>query len=90
MSWLRFVFAAWSGFTLLTHCAATSGDTVREVAGNENGGKIPNALGSKAEQAAAYGMVTAHCEKFGKKGFITKMDYDTGTIIFECRLMKGK
>jgi hypothetical protein len=87
---LRFVFFALSAFTLLTQCAATSGDVARDIAGNENGGKIPNALGSKADQAAAYGMVTAHCEKFGKKGFITKMDYDTGTISFECRLMKGK
>ena len=58
--------------------------------GDENGGKIPNALGSRAEQTAAYQMVTTHCEKFGKKGIIIKMDYDTGLVTFECRLVKGR
>ena len=90
MSSLRFAFAALFAFTLLTQCAGTSVDVARDVAGDENGGKIPNAIGTKTDQTAAYRMVTAHCEKFGKKGFITKMDYDTGTISFECRLMKGK
>ena len=35
-------------------------------------------------------MVTAHCAKFGKTGYITKMDYDSGTLAFECRLQRGK
>jgi hypothetical protein len=26
-----------------------------------------------------------NCEKFGKTGFITKMDYDSNIITFECR-----
>jgi hypothetical protein len=34
--------------------------------------------------------VTGHCAKYGKKGFITRMDFETGTMTFECRLQKPK
>jgi len=77
----------------LAGCAGGGGDlgggsASLQVAGDENGGKIPNALGTRADQTAAYQMVTTHCEKFGKKGVIIKMDYDTGLITFDCRLTK--
>jgi hypothetical protein len=89
-----FAFAAIFAFALLSGCAGSGGDlgsaSASAVAGDENGGKIPNALGSRTEQTAAYQMVNTHCEKFGKKGIITKMDYDTGQVTFECRLLKGR
>lgn len=78
---------------LLSGCTGSGvdlGASGSRVEGDENGGKIPNTLGSRAEQTAAYRAVNTHCEKFGKKGIITKMDYDTGTVTFECRLLKGK
>jgi hypothetical protein len=94
MSRTRVVFAAALTAALLAGCAGSGGDLASvggsQVAGDENGGKIPNALGSRTEQSSAYQQVTTHCEKFGKKGIITKMDYDTGTVIFECRLLKGR
>jgi len=94
MSKTRVVFTAVLTAALLSGCAGSGGDlglgSGSQVMGDENGGKIPNALGSQAEQTAAYQQVTTHCEKFGKKGIITKMDYDTGSVTFECRLLKGK
>jgi hypothetical protein len=60
------------------------------MTGDENGGTIPRSVGGAASQASAYETVTAHCAKFGKKGFITKMDFETGTMAFECRQQKGK
>ena len=89
-----FAFAVLFAFALLPGCAGSGGDlgnaSASAVVGDENGGKIPNALGSRTEQTAAYQTVNTHCEKFGKKGIITKMDYDTGSVTFECRLLKGK
>jgi hypothetical protein len=91
-----FAFAAVFAFALLSGCAGSGpgGDlgsaSASAVVGDENGGKIPNALGSRTEQTAAYQTVNTHCEKFGKKGIITKMDYDSGSVTFECRLLKGK
>jgi hypothetical protein len=91
-----FAFAAVFALALLSGCAGSGGGgdlgnaSASAVAGDENGGKIPNALGSRAEQTAAYQMVNTHCEKFGKKGIITKMDYDTSSVTFECRLLKGR
>ena len=94
MSRTRVVFAAALTAALLSGCAGSGGDLGgsrgSQLAGDENGGKIPNALSSRAEQTAAYQMVNTHCEKFGKKGLITKMDYDTGQVTFECRLLKGR
>ena len=97
MSRIRVLSAAALTAVLLSGCAGSGGDlggggsqVAGQVAGDENGGKIPNALGSRAEQTAAYQMVTTHCEKFGKKGIIIKMDYDTGLVTFECRLVKGR
>jgi hypothetical protein len=82
---------------VLSACAGSGGGDLGGIAGgasavvgDENGGKIPNALGSRTEQTAAYQTVNTHCEKFGKKGIITKMDYDSGSVTFECRLLKGK
>ena len=89
----RTVFAAAWIAALLSGCAGSGADLGAggpKVEGDENGGKIPNALVSRAEQTAAYQTVNAHCEKFGKKGIITKMDYDAGTVTFECRLLRGK
>jgi hypothetical protein len=60
------------------------------MTGDENGGKIPRGVGGATAQSSAYEMVTAHCAKFGKKGFITRMDFETGTMTFECRLQKAK
>ena len=87
-----FAFVAIVALAPLAGCAGTGdnlggGDSSR-VVGDENGGKIPNALGTRADQTAAYQMVTSHCEKFGKKGVIIKMDYDTGLITFDCRVIK--
>jgi hypothetical protein len=96
MSRTGIVSAAVFALALLSGCAGSGGDLVNgassgaQLAGDENGGKIPNTLGSQADKTAAYQNVTTHCEKFGKKGIITKMDYDTGLVTFECRLLKGK
>ena len=94
MSRIRVVSAAVLTAALLSGCAGSGADlgsaSASQVAGDENGGKIPNALGSRAEQTAAYQQVNTHCDKFGKKGIITKMDYDSGTVTFECRLLKGR
>ena len=87
------MFAGALTAALLSGCAGSGGDlggSGSQVAGDENGGRVPNALGSRAEQTAAYQMVTTHCEKFGKKGIIINMDYDTGLVTFECRLVKGR
>ena len=95
MSKAPFAFIVVFASALLSGCAGSGGDlggsaNASAVTGDENGGKIPNALGSRAEQTAAYQTVNTHCEKFGKKGIITKMDYDTGLVTFECRLLKGR
>ena len=69
----------------LAACAggpATSGDS-NKLAGDENGGKISEALGPA--QSQSMNLVTSHCAKHDKKGFVTKMDYDSNTITFECR-----
>jgi hypothetical protein len=60
------------------------------MTGDENGGTIPRGVGGATPQSSAYALVNAHCAKFGKKGFITRMDFETGTMIFECRLQKAK
>ena len=95
MSKIQFAFVVALAFPVLSGCAGSGGDlgssaSASAVVGDENGGKIPNALGSRTEQTAAYQTVNTHCEKFGKKGIITKMDYDTGQVTFECRLLKGR
>jgi hypothetical protein len=88
-----FAFLAIVALAPLAGCAGSGGDlggssSRPQVTGDENGGKIPNALGTRSDQTAAYQIVTSHCEKFGKKGVIIKMDYDTGLITFDCRLIK--
>ncbi|WP_068026489.1 hypothetical protein [Rhodoplanes sp. Z2-YC6860] len=75
---------------LLSGCANTSLDRVTnspQVEGDSNGGKIAHTLETSDKQTAAYQAVTTHCEKFGKKGYITKMNYDTGLVTFDCRLI---
>ena len=70
---------------ILAACAGTPvavGD-VNKMTGDENGGKISEALGPA--QSQSMNLVTAYCAKHGKKGFITKMDFDNNTITFECR-----
>ena len=87
-----FAFVAIFAFASLAGCAGAGGSLgggdSSKVVGDENGGKIPNALGTREDQTAAYQMVTSHCEKFGKKGVIIKMDYDTGLVTFDCRVIK--
>jgi hypothetical protein len=58
-----------------------------EVVGDQNGGKIANTLDTPDKQTAAYKTVTTYCEKFGKKGYITNMNYDTGLVTFDCRVI---
>jgi hypothetical protein len=76
----------------LAGCANSSGTlqgTELTVIGDERGGTIPNSVGSAA-QSTAYQVVTAHCGKFGKKGFITKMDFESGLLTFQCVLQKPR
>lgn len=70
---------------MLAACAggpAGSGD-LGKVTGNENGGKIVEALGPAQSQSMQ--LVNDYCAKHEKKGFVTRMDYDNNTITFECR-----
>jgi len=59
------------------------------VIGDERGGTIANSVGS-ARQPSALQLVTAHCGKFSKKGFITKMDFESGLLTFQCILQKTR
>ena len=59
---------------------------VNKMTGDENGGKISEALGPA--QSQSMNLVTAYCAKHDKKGFITKMDHDNNTITFECLKQK--
>jgi hypothetical protein len=85
------------GLPLMAGCAGSGGGSVGEggdggvgLTGDENGGKIPRGVGGANAQSSAYAMVNAHCAKFGKRGFITRMDFETGTMTFECRQQKAK
>jgi hypothetical protein len=81
------VFA--SGLALAVNCVGPRGGIAQlTVIGDENGGSIPQSLGSRATQSTAYQLITAHCSKFGKKSFITQMDFEGGTITFVCILQK--
>jgi hypothetical protein len=87
--WLTLVALA---LPLLAGCASaglSGGAGGLNVAGDEKGGKISGGA-EGANMAAAMALVIGHCEKFGKKGFITKMDYDGGTLTFECRQQRAK
>jgi hypothetical protein len=69
----------------LAACAASPvvvSDSSNKLVADENGGKIPDALGQAQSQSLA--LVTSHCAKHDKKGFITKMDYENNSITFEC------
>src|SRR4051812_19502239 len=86
----RNVYVVALASALLSGCAGAGaglGVGGPEVVGNENGGKIANTLDTPDKQTAAYSAVTTYCEKFGKKGYITKMDYDTGLVTFDCRVI---
>jgi hypothetical protein len=77
---------------LLAGCASSAigdGSGALNVTGDEKGGKISGGA-EGANMAAAMALVTGHCEKFGRKGFITRMDYDGGTLTFECRQQRAK
>jgi hypothetical protein len=86
------------GLPCLAGCAGSAGgsgssEAVADPAGmtgDERGGKIPGGVGGPTAQASAYELVNAHCAKYGKKGFITRMDFETGTMTFECRQQKAK
>ena len=90
--------AAGTNFLLLALCSVlfgcassgeggSSGGTM-SVIGDQDGGKVPNGVGS--QQAIAFNSINQHCAQFGRKGFITKMDFDSGTLTFECRVQKPK
>jgi hypothetical protein len=68
---------------VLAGCAGASSGGDGKVTGDENGGKIADALGPAQSQSMR--LVTEYCAKHDKKGFITRMDYDNNIIIFECR-----
>ena len=79
---------------LVTGCASSGrgfdGQTGLSVIGDEKGGTIPSSVGVARTQSSAFQMVTAHCAKFGKKGFITKMDFESGLMTFACITQKPK
>ena len=81
------------GLPLVTGCASSRGSdggpSGISITGDEKGGTIPRSVGVAATQSSAYEMVTAHCAKFGKKGFITRMDFESGTMTFACVLRKA-
>jgi hypothetical protein len=75
---------------LLSACAGAGSNAPSgslNVVGDDSGGKIAEAIGPA--QAQAMQLVSSHCAKFDKKGFVTRMDYDSGTIAFECRKQKA-
>ena len=80
MSRIVFVIPVLVALPLLTGCASSGGSvegqTGLRVIGDEKGGSIPSSVGVAGNQSSAFEMVTAHCAKFGKKGFITKMDFE--------------
>jgi hypothetical protein len=70
----------------LAACAsgpAATGDG--KVTGDENGGRIADALGPA--QSQSMNLVTSYCARHDKKGFVIRMDYDNNSITFECRKM---
>ena len=77
-------FAVGAAILALTACAGSpvSGGDSNKLNANENGGKISDALGPA--QSQSMDLVSSHCAKHDKKGFITKMDYDQNSITFEC------
>src|SRR5262249_44934325 len=79
------IAASAAALTLLTGCASTTVTAPGPAAaGDERGGKIAYA----GNMPGASSAVRAHCEQFGKKGFITQMNLSPeggGTIVFECR-----
>ncbi len=93
MSRMVFVIPVLVALPLVTGCASSGGSFEGQsglnVIGDERGGTIPNSVGT-AGQSSAFQMVTAHCAKFGKKGFITKMDFESGLMTFQCILQKPK
>jgi hypothetical protein len=93
MSRMVFVISVLTALPLVTGCASSGGSlegsTGLSLIGDERGGTIPNSVGTAA-QSSAFQMVTAHCAKFGKKGFITKMDFESGLMTFQCIVQKPK
>ena len=70
---------------VLALAACAGGPVARgdgKVTGDENGGRIADALGPA--QSQSMNLVTLYCARHEKKGFVTKMDYDNNTITFEC------
>ena len=91
MSRIVFVLLA---LPFVTGCASSGGSFEGQsglsIIGDEKGGTIPNSVGVASTQSSAYQMVMAHCAKFGKKGFITKMDFESGLMTFQCVTQKPK
>ena len=76
---------------MVSAAAMVDGASGVGMTGDENGGKFRAVSAGPPPQSSAYALVNrAPCAKFGKKGFITRMDFETGTMTFECRLQKAK
>jgi hypothetical protein len=94
MSRIVFVIPVLVALPLVAGCASSGGSfegqTGLRIIGDEKGGTIPSSVGVAGSQSSAFEMVTAHCAKFGKKGFITKMDFESGLMTFACITQKPK
>jgi hypothetical protein len=78
-----------AALSFLAQCANSgSSDALSPVriTGDEKGGRTEGGVST----SGAMDLVTAHCEKFGRKGFITQMNFESGTMTFECRLQRPK
>ena len=58
------------------------------VIGDSKGGRISGGVGP--QQSIAMKLLTQHCDQFGRKGFVTQMDFDRGVLVFECREQKPR
>ncbi len=75
------------GLSMVADCSHIDSDktsSALNLTGDENGGKIPRVVGEANAQSSAYEILSTHCAKFGKKGFITQMDFESGTLSFQC------
>jgi hypothetical protein len=72
------------GLALIANCVGPAVVNQLAVLGDENGGSIAHSLGSPGTQSAAYKMINEHCSKFGRRSFITQMDFEGGTMTFVC------
>lgn len=76
---------------LLASCAGVTGfaNADLDVTGDANGGQIRDGLKDAQSQARAMDLVRSYCQKYSKRGFVTRMDYDTNIVAFECRAQRS-